>query len=280
MRLLRTIAVTFALYSRIPMPHFEWKDEDMTYSIALFPWVGAVIGLVFAAVYRAGITLGMPLTAVCLIMTAVPVLITGGFHIDGFMDVSDALSSYGSREDKLRILKDPHIGAFAVIRLCVCGLFYLASLITLTGSAEIRHMSSAGGAGCSGGAVSAYDAVLIIAAGFFMSRTLSALGVLNLRSAKQDGMLYYEASCAGRGRKANNILCSLCLCAAGMLIIYIDTVTGIAEIFTAAVCFVWYRYKCYKEFGGITGDTAGWFVTVCEVSLAAVAALVCLARGV
>ena len=53
MRLLRTLAVTFALYSRIPMPHFEWKEEDMRYSIAAFPLVGAVIGLVFFGVYVA-----------------------------------------------------------------------------------------------------------------------------------------------------------------------------------------------------------------------------------
>ncbi|MBR0399731.1 MAG: adenosylcobinamide-GDP ribazoletransferase [Mogibacterium sp.] len=267
MRLLRTVAVTFALYSRIPMPHFEWRDEDMTYSIALFPWVGAVIGLVFVCVYRAGILLSVPLTAVCLLMTAVPVVITGGFHIDGIMDVSDALSSYGSREDKLRILKDPHIGAFAVIRLCVCGLVYMASLITLAGSAKI---SAAG---------SAYEAVLILAAGFFTARAFSALGVLNLRSAKNEGMLFYEASCAGSGRKANNILCSLWICAVSILIIYIDPVMGIAEMLTAAACFAWYKYKCYKEFGGITGDTAGWFVTVCETALAAAAALVCLSRG-
>ena len=43
----------------------------------------------------------------------------GGFHADGFLDVSDSLCSYGSREKKLEILKDPHIGAFAVIRLAV-----------------------------------------------------------------------------------------------------------------------------------------------------------------
>ena len=35
-----------------------------------------------------------------------------------YADTCDALSSYGDREKKLEILKDPHCGAFAVIRLC------------------------------------------------------------------------------------------------------------------------------------------------------------------
>ena len=43
--------------------------------------------------------------------------VTGGFHIDGFMDTMDAFHSYKPREEKLAILKDSHIGAFAVIML-------------------------------------------------------------------------------------------------------------------------------------------------------------------
>ena len=42
-------------------------------------------------------------------------LVTGGIHLDGFMDTTDARSSYGDREKKLAILKDSHVGAFAVI---------------------------------------------------------------------------------------------------------------------------------------------------------------------
>lgn len=261
MRLFRTIAVTFSLYSRIPMPRFEWDDADMRFSMACFPMVGAVIGMVFACVYHAAARLGAPDTAACLIMTLVPVLLTGGFHIDGFMDVSDALSSYGSREDKLRILKDPHIGAFAVIRLCAAGLIYIASLITVLTAPD------------------AAGTVYTLAAGFVLARGLSAIAVLNLRSAKNEGMLYYEASCAGQGRKANNVLCAIWIVAAAALMVYISFAAGACEIIAAGACFVWYKYKSYREFGGITGDTAGWFVTLCEVAMTAAAAVSVLAAN-
>ena len=62
-----------------------------------------------------------------LIGTAIPLLITGGFHADGFMDTMDAFCSYQLREKKLEILKDSHIGAFAVIGLIVYGLLYMAA---------------------------------------------------------------------------------------------------------------------------------------------------------
>ena len=260
MKLLRTIAVTFAQYSRIPVPGFEWKEEDMKYSMSVFPWVGAVIGLVFVCVFRASVALNVPDFAACLLMTAVPLVITGGFHVDGFMDVSDSLSSYRSREEKLWILKDPHIGAFAVIRLGICGLIYIASLDIVISSGEPA------------------DAVLILAAGFFMSRSLSSLGVLNFRSARKEGMLFYEASCAGQGRKANNAACVLWLGASAAFMMHMSLIPGSAASAAAVLSFAWYKYKSYKEFGGITGDTAGYFVTVCETAMAAAAAAAVLIR--
>ena len=47
-----------------------------------------------------------------------PVLVTGGIHMDGFLDTTDALSSWQPREKKLEILKDSHAGAFAIIMGC------------------------------------------------------------------------------------------------------------------------------------------------------------------
>ena len=46
---------------------------------------------------------------------AIPLMITGGFHVDGFMDTMDAFHSYQEKEQKLNILKDSHIGAFAAV---------------------------------------------------------------------------------------------------------------------------------------------------------------------
>ncbi|MBQ3292364.1 MAG: adenosylcobinamide-GDP ribazoletransferase [Mogibacterium sp.] len=258
MRLLRTIAVTFAQYSRIPIPHFEWEEEDMKYSMSAFPLVGAVIGAVFYGIFRLAQMLELPAFALSLLLTAVPLILTGGFHVDGFMDVSDALSSYGSREDKLRILKDPHIGAFAVIRLAICGLIYIASLDIVLAGRDPAKMS------------------IILAAGFAMARGLSAIGVLNFRAARNEGMLFYEASCAGKGRKANNVICFVWIAASLFLMVYTDLTAGAFAGAAAILSFCWYKYKSYKELGGITGDTAGYFVTICETAMVAATAIASL----
>ena len=128
MHIIRGIAVAFSTYSKIPMPQFVWKEEDMRYSMCFFPWIGAVIGAILWGWFRLSALLGISTLAFILISAALPLIITGGFHVDGFMDTMDALHSYQPRERKLEILKDSHIGAFSVIKLAEFGLIYVAAL--------------------------------------------------------------------------------------------------------------------------------------------------------
>ena len=46
MKILKRIAIAFSMYSRIPMPIFEWEDDDYKKAIAFLPLVGLVIGLI------------------------------------------------------------------------------------------------------------------------------------------------------------------------------------------------------------------------------------------
>ena len=73
-----------------------------------------------------------------------PVLLNGGIHMDGFLDVTDAKSSYGDREKKLEILKDPHTGAFAIIGGCVYFLIYYGAF----GELPVESGSGHGGDLC------------------------------------------------------------------------------------------------------------------------------------
>ena len=113
MKLLKAMVIAFSIYSKIPVPQFEWKEEDMEYMMCFFPWIGGVIGLFFFgwAVLCEKFAVGNVCYA--LIGAAIPLMISGGFHVDGYMDTMDAFHSYQSREKKLEILKDSH--------MCVCG---------------------------------------------------------------------------------------------------------------------------------------------------------------
>ena len=122
MTILQTVAVAFAMFSAIPMPQFEWSQKNMRYALCAFPLIGAVCGGLWCLVGVLPVPELVRAAGFCL----VPVLVTGGIHLDGFADTCDALSSYGDAEKKLEILKDPHCGAFAVIRLCTYFILYFA----------------------------------------------------------------------------------------------------------------------------------------------------------
>ena len=128
MRIIKAFAISFSMYSRIPMPQFEWKEEDMKYPLCFFPWIGAIIGgLLYVWGCLCG-RYGIGKFCYCLIGAAIPMLVTGGIHVDGFMDAMDAFHSYQPRDQKLEIMKDPHIGGFSVIMLAVYGLIYIGAL--------------------------------------------------------------------------------------------------------------------------------------------------------
>ena len=122
MIVLETVCVAFAMFSALPVPHVDWNERNMRYALAAFPLVGAVIGALWCVCGLLPLPDMLKAAGFCLI----PVAATGGIHLDGFADTSDALSSYGDREKKLAILKDPHCGAFAVIRLCGYFVLYFA----------------------------------------------------------------------------------------------------------------------------------------------------------
>ena len=241
MKILKSICIAFSIYSKIPMPQFPWKEKDMEYMLCFFPWIGAVLGVVFFGWSSLCRHFEISEIARCCIQAFLPILITGGFHMDGFMDTMDALHSYQSKERKLEILKDSHIGAFAVITLAGYFLLELAAL------SQVEQLKGAG----------------VIACGFFLSRALSGIGIVCLTPAKKNGSLYTFASSAQKKVVSISLLVQFVL---GVLVMcLLDVRAGICNAVVMLFWFGYYRYKMQKEFGGITGDTAGYFVTIAEL---------------
>ncbi len=91
--------------------------------MACLPFIGAVVGGLWAlAAWGLGY-LSCPGPVRALVLAAVPWLATGFLHLDGYMDVCDAVLSRRDLATRQRILKDSHCGAFAVISL---GLLFMA----------------------------------------------------------------------------------------------------------------------------------------------------------
>ena len=249
MRIIKAFAISFSMYSRIPMPQFEWKEEDMKYPLCFFPWIGAIIGVLLYFWGWLCDRYGVGAFCYSVIGAAIPMLITGGIHVDGFMDAMDAIHSYQPRERKLEIMKDSHIGGFSVIMLAVYGLIFTGALSEINDGTILK----------------------IFCSGFFLSRCLSGIGVVSFRSAKKEGLLCTFADSADRIIVKGALYLQTFACIGFMLLqsLYVGSI-----VVAAASCvLVYYYFRCNKEFGGITGDTAGYFLIICEGWMAVAAAI-------
>ncbi len=239
---MKALIIAFSMYSKIPMPKVSWTQKSMKNALCFFPLIGMVIGgFVLLEYYLFQyFQLGVIFRTAIFIIT--PLVITGGIHLDGFIDTMDARRSYQEKEKKLAILQDPHIGAFALI----CSLIYF--FISLAFMSEITSNS-----------------IWLVAIGFVLSRALSGLGVVTLKGAKANGLVATFADMARKPLVQAMMILYIILSIVGMLLI--SPVGGIATSMIGILTFLYYRYISYKEFGGITGDLAGYFIQICELAI-------------
>lgn len=244
MRAISAFIIAFSTYSRIPMPQVEWSDENRRYTMCFFPLIGAAVGLfIWGWLWLCDyLKIGPVLRGA--VSALVPLLITGGIHMDGFMDTSDAMASWQTRERRLEILKDSHAGAFAVIGCA--GYLMLFAGVYSEANARI--------------------APLLLPA-FIISRALSALALAFFKSARPNGMLDGFARTARRRMVGASTAVYAALCLA--LWAVFGGWIALACLAAAAACFACYRHMAYKNFGGVTGDLAGWFVQITELALSA-----------
>ena len=109
--------MALGMFTAIPLPFHLWKEKHTSIMITFFPLVGLIVGVVWWLISNLLFALSIPHMLTAATLTVVPFLIAGFIHLDGYMDTSDALLSYRPLEEKLRILKDPNVGAFAVVML-------------------------------------------------------------------------------------------------------------------------------------------------------------------
>ena len=106
-------------FQRYRCPRQTGRKKICVICSAFLPFVGAAVGVVMLGMEWLCRYFGMSNGFIAVALVLVPVIVTGGIHVDGLLDTSDALSSWRDREKRLEILKDSHAGAFAVITACV-----------------------------------------------------------------------------------------------------------------------------------------------------------------
>jgi adenosylcobinamide-GDP ribazoletransferase len=224
----------------IPIPD-RLKGQNQNRMFPWYPAVGLVIGCLLSVLFwLVGKIFADALAVVTLV--AGSLLLTGAIHLDGLADCSDGFYGKRTKEETLRILKDPRIGAMGGAAIGISLLARSAAFFSLGASTVLL--------------------ALPVLTAFSRTTVLAALRFLPY--ARSEGGIISAAATAVSGRM---------LALAALVIVVVATLLPIPTII-ALVALVAFWHMSWRRIGGCTGDVLGASIEIAEIIfLAALAAL-------
>ncbi|GAB5438193.1 adenosylcobinamide-GDP ribazoletransferase [Falsiruegeria mediterranea] len=132
------IPLALVLLTRLPLPRLpNHVFARQAASVWAFPVVGLIVGGLACSIGAILLSVGLPPAAVAGVMMAVLIMTTGAMHEDGLADTADGLWGGFTRERRLEIMKDSHIGTYGVLALLVMQLLRFAALTGLIESGAL-----------------------------------------------------------------------------------------------------------------------------------------------
>ena len=238
---LHAFAMCQSMFCAIPCPWKVWDEEARGKMLLFLPVVGLEIGLFWVILAQLCRLLALPALVTGLILAVYPYLVTGFLHLDGFMDVTDAVKSWRDLERRREILKDSHVGSFAVINLV---LLVVAQFALFSSAKETANSFI----------------LLFVPA---VSRCCSTLAVTGLKPMS-------TSQYANREKQTSHlIVTALLLCAfvaAGFLLCgkYGFVLLGCLSGYGLAL------HRGYRSLEGMNGDISGYALTLGELCAVAV----------
>jgi len=247
MSFIKGFIMSLGMFSIIPVPKKSWDDKYMQMVIPALPLVGALIGFLWYGLSFAVSSLPVPLMIKSIFILFTPFILSGFIHLDGYMDTADAVFSRRSLDEKKRILKDPQVGAFAVIALVGLMLFQFGAVYTI---------------------VESQKELLIFVLIPIVSRCIAAIAALRLKSVFETG--YVKSYKQGTKIGHTVFICILMgLCGTIAWLMFGITALPLLAAVAAGIITACYLYN---QFQGISGDLSGCIITISEL-----AALLCMA---
>ena len=137
------LALSVGLLTVIPAPAVAMSPLVAGRAAALFPLVGALIGLLLGGL-GLGLDRFLPPGPTAALLLAAATLLTGGLHLDGLMDTADGLAGGRDPERRLAIMRDSRVGAAGVAAGVLAILTQFASLSELPGQTRLVALVAAG----------------------------------------------------------------------------------------------------------------------------------------
>ena len=229
-------------FTAIPVrKQFDMNTRSVTWMYGWLPVIGLLMGAILAGILQL-CTMYTDVTPLFLaiVLVIAMFILTGGLHLDGWVDMSDAYFSYGDKEKRLEILDDPRTGAFGAISLVCLVLLKIGVIFE---------------------ALQQDPSVLIP---FFicipmLARMAIQLYFLTMKTSKDKGLAaYFKKTVNANGLKW---FIGLYVVVLVFISMYLQLMGLIGLIVVLIVIVALYRYWTYKNFGGMSGDLLG---ALCE----------------
>ena len=226
---MRALLTSISFLTVAPVaPRTPLREGDLGRAAVCFPLVGLLLGLALAAVDHGARMLWDPYVASALVIGAA-LLVTGGLHLDGFLDTADALASRRDREGMLAVMRDARVGALGAAAGTALLLAKLAAYGHLTGHDHWRTIAAVPVLGRLG---------IVLAAAVFPTARPGGLGA---RFASEAGLWHLLAAAL------------LAAAIAFGLLQWTGLMLATAAIAGSALLGWWLS----RRFGGLTGDAYG-----------------------
>ncbi|MGO4106744.1 adenosylcobinamide-GDP ribazoletransferase [Paenibacillus sp. YAF4_2] len=242
-RHLQAAAASLQFLTRIPVPlKVPFEPVTLARTVIYFPFAGVIIGSILAGVFGM-LELFSPSMPAAVLLLIVWTALSGGLHLDGWMDTADGVLSHRSRERMLEIMKDSRVGAMGVIAAVLLLLFKFAVLAEWLGQEDGKHVVS-------------LLAIIPIWSRWWMGAAIA--GWPNARQGEGIGALFHLASL--RQVTGGFVL-------AVLLTVICTTIDGFSlyetiVVLIGCVLLTWMSGTLLavwlsRKLGGLTGDTYG-----------------------
>ena len=232
-----------SMFCAIPAPQI-WDEKAKDRMLLFLPIVGLEIGIIWAGLAWLCRWLEVPKLISALVLSAWPWLGTGFLHLDGYMDVTDAVKSCRSLQRRREILKDSHVGSFAVIGIVLLILAQFAAFASVPEGCDLRIL------------------ILVPA----VSRCCSALAVTGLPSMS-------TSQYADRQKPKRHLLVLAVMLVLFLLLGFVLSGRNGIVLPGVLIGYAFALRKGYRSLEGMNGDIAGYALTVGELCAVAVLAL-------
>jgi adenosylcobinamide-GDP ribazoletransferase len=242
----KSLLAAMAFLTRIPVGKVAAFDAaDVAHSAGWFPLIGVLLGTVYSLA-AALLRNRLPPEVVAVLLVILDALATGALHYDGLADTADGFGGGRSREDILRIMRDHAIGSY--------GGLALASLVAfkVTASAALLKQSNWIAALILTPALGRWSILLLTTTLPYARPSASVIESMGKRSLL--------------GGTATVLVAMIAATLATTSVTTSVTTSGRAWIAMAAVAAVTaaFGFYCRRRIAGITGDTLGANLQLCE----------------